>query len=212
MFTRWRSPFACALSACILTIVTPRSAPAQSVTIPLNLSIDNLLTVEAALSVDTAAIQNGQLVVNATASGSVTLNGTTAIIAAQPFTLTASATCKAGTGTLTLTTSTLTATLAGGVTATVAPETVTVSASCGRNPTLNATVSPVSATLSDGTSISTSQISASVSARAKAVLGSAICTAQNLICSLNSALAGGLITSAVDLLNQVLSTLPVAAL
>jgi hypothetical protein len=212
MFTRSRSSFACAGMVCLLTIASSRSADAQSVTIPLNLSLDNLVTVNATLSVDTAVIQAGQLVVSATASGSVTLNGTTAIIAAQPFTLTASATCKAGTGTVTLTTSTLTATLPGGVEARVAPETVTVSASCGRTPTVNATVSPVSASLSDGTSISTSQISASVSARANAILGSAICAAQNVICTLNSAIAGGLVSAAVDLVNQLLSTLPVAAI
>jgi YbbR domain-containing protein len=212
MFTRSRSAFVCAAAVCLFTIVTPRSALAQTVTIPLNLSLDNLVTVNATLTVDAAAIQAGQLVVSATASGSVTLNGTTAIIAAQPFTVTASTTCKAGTGTLTLTTTTLNATLPGGITATVAPETVTVSVSCGRSPTLNATVSPVSASLSDGTSISTSQISASISARANTALGSAICTGENVVCSLNTAIAGGLVSTALDLLNQVLSTLPVAAI
>jgi YbbR domain-containing protein len=212
MFIRSRSSFACAVAACLLTIVTARSAVAQTVTIPLNLSLDNLVTINATLSVDAAAIQAGQLVVSATASGSVTLNGTTAIVAAQPFTLTASTACKAGTGTLTVTTTTLVATLPGGITARVDPETVTVTVSCGRNPTLGATVSPVSASLSDGTSISTSQISASVSARPNTLLGSAICTAQNLVCGLNTAILGGLVSTAVDLLNQVLSTLPVAAL
>ena len=212
MFTRRRSPFACAVAVCLLTIVSPRSASAQSVTIPLNLSLDNLVTIDAMLSVDAAAIQAGQLVISATASGSVTLNGTTAILAVQPFTLTASATCKAGTGTVTLTTSALDATLPSGITATVAPETVTVTASCGRTPTLTGTVSPVSASLSDGTSLSTSQISASISSRANAALGSAICTAQNVVCSLNSAIAGGLVSTAVTLLSQVLSTLPIAAL
>jgi hypothetical protein len=214
MPTRRRSPSAFALAACLLTLLIPRSSAAQMVTIPLNLSLNNLVTINAMLSVDTAAIQDGQLVISATASGSVTLNGTTAIISAQPFTVTASATCKAGTGTLTLTTSTLNATLPSGIVARVAPETVTLSASCGRMPSLNVTASPVSVSFSDGTSISTSQISASISSRANAVLGAAICTVQNLICSLRDAIAGGagLIPTAISLLNQILSTLPTTAL
>jgi hypothetical protein len=57
MFTRSRSSFACAVLFCLLTIASPRSAHAQSVTIPLNLSLDNLVTINATLSVDTAAIQ-----------------------------------------------------------------------------------------------------------------------------------------------------------
>jgi hypothetical protein len=209
---RSTSVLAHAFTVCLIAGFLARPAAAQTLTIPLNLALDNLVTVNATLSVDAAAIQGGQLVISATASGSVTLNGTTAVIAVQPFTLTAATTCKAGTGTVTLTTSALDATLPGGVTATVAAETVTVSASCGRLPTLALTASPISATLSDGTSLSTSAISASLSAPPNTALGSAICAAQNVICTLNTDIAGGLIANAVGVLSQLLASLPTTLL
>ena len=207
-----RSVHAHALAACALVLLMSRPAAAQAVTIPLNLSVDNLVTINASLSVDVAAIQAGELVIDATASGSVILNGTTAIIDVQPFRLTAAATCKAGTGTLMLTTTALNVTLPTGITATVSPASVTASASCGRQPMLTVNASPITATLSDGTSLSTSAISASLSAPANALLGHAICTAQNLICTLTDAIAAGLVPNAVNLLSQILASLPTTLL
>jgi hypothetical protein len=172
----------------------------------LNVSLDKAVAVNATVTVAQPSIQNGQLVITGSISGSATVKGISATIPTQSIRLTASASCKAGTGTLTLSTSPLTVSLSNGIQATIAAQTLTVSATCGKTPTLTVSANPIKATISDGTVVSTSQCTVTVSSPSSTSLGAAICDFHDLICQLASLLAAnGSVDDAVTLLNQVLT-------
>jgi len=84
---------------------------------------------------------------------------------------------------------------------------ITVSASCGRTPTLTVTASPGKVTLSDKTVLSTSQCTVTLSSPASTATGSAICEIQNLICQLADILNSTTTGDPVSVLNQLLTKL-----
>lgn len=191
---------------CAVTGLAVSSGPASAQTVPVNVTLDDAATVNAALDVSNVSIVNGQAVLTGTLSGTVSIAGVSGTIPSQSFTLTASATCKSGTGTLTLTTSPITATLSNGTRATVSSSSVTISATCGKTSTLTVSTAPATANLSDGTTVKTSQCSISVSSPSSTSLGTQICDIQALICQLADDLAGESTAEVVGLLNQILSS------
>ena len=94
------------LAICYLVAITPHASATQQ-TIPLNVSLDDVLSVNATVTVLQSQITNGQLTLTATISGTAVVNGISATVSSQPLTVTASATCKGGSGTLILTTSSI---------------------------------------------------------------------------------------------------------
>jgi hypothetical protein len=194
------------LAICYLVAITPHASATQQ-TIPLNLSLDNVLSINATVTVLQSQITNGQLTLTATISGTAVVNGISATVSSQPLTVTATATCKAGSGTLILTTSTIQLSLSNGLTATVDPLMLTVTASCGKTPTLTVTASPGKVSLSDKTVLSTSQCSATLSSPSSTTIGSAVCQVQNLICQLAEILNSSATGDPIDVLNQFLTKL-----
>jgi hypothetical protein len=121
--------------------------------------------------------------------------------------LTATTTCKAGKGTIILSTTRIGATTKGSP-VTVAPATVTVSATCGRSPTLTVAADAVSASVGPAT-VSTSACELTLTGSAPTTSGTTICSLQSLICQLNELLVSTNPTPAdvLALLNQILPKL-----
>jgi hypothetical protein len=202
--------FAAAVLLATFVGVAAAAQPAASAsgdTITLDLALSEAVELDATVAVTEASVESGKLVVEGTIEGTATVLGATATIPSQPFTLVATATCRAGKGTLTLETTQLEATL-DGQTLTIEPATVTASATCGRTPTLTLTLEPLTATI-DGTTISTSRCTLTVSSPANTAIGESICTVQNLICQLADLLAqpDAAVEDLVTLLNQTLAEL-----
>jgi hypothetical protein len=87
-----------------------------------------------------------------------------------------------------------------------ATATVTATASCGNRRTLDVTAGALQASLTDGTSVSTSSCSASVPAPAGTTVGTALCDIKELICALDCAIDERDLARALELLDQVLSS------
>lgn len=208
MSVKLRVAAACVvLAAAAVTGLVTSAEPASSATgetITLNLALGDAVELDASVTVGELSVENGKLVVEGTIEGTATVLGTSATISSQSFTLVATVTCKAGKGTLTLSTTEISATV-DGQTLTIAPATVTVTATCGRTPTLTVTAEPLTATI-DGTTLSTSRCTLTLSSRANTVIAASICTVQNLICQLPDLLAqpDATIEDLIALLNQTL--------
>jgi hypothetical protein len=198
----------------LVGMLTPQSlsaSPTQQTTaqtIPLAISLDNLVSIDATVTVQQAAVQSGKLIVTASVSGTANVRGISATIVSQPITLTVAATCKGGTGTLTLTTSQIKLSLSNGTQATVDPLTVNASASTGGTRELKVTTSPARVALSDGTVLSVSQVTADLTSPPSTQVGSLIGDLHDLICQLADLLAAnGDPSQAVTLVNQILTKL-----
>jgi hypothetical protein len=178
----------------------PVAAEAQQ-SIPLDVNLGDAASLSATVTVEQGSVQNGQLVLTGSVSGSATIRGISATIDPQAITVAASATCHRGTATLTLNTSTINARLSTGLTATIAPLQIVASATCGRTPTLTVSVSAATITLSDRTVIQTSPCSVSISSPSSTALGAAICQVHDLTCDLATMLANG--ASATDIVNEL---------
>jgi hypothetical protein len=212
-------PVALLLLIALISLVVPASADAAatrasgSLKIPLNVSLGNLLSLNATVTVSNLSISNGTLTVNGSLSGTAAVNGTSATVSSHAFTLTAQATCNGTSGTLTLTTSPITLALSTGLTAQVQPLTLTVTAMCrSATSTLQVTVSPVTVTLSDGTVLAVScngcasGVVVTITTPSTTTLGNLICIIQGRICHLANLLANGESPSgAGKLLKQILS-------
>lgn len=124
----------------------------SSLTIPISVSLGSSGSVNATVTASTLSISQGTLTVNGSLSGTATLNGTSATLSSDAFTLTAQATCNGTTGTLTLTTSPIPVALSIGLTGQLQPLTLTGTATCV-SPTsaFQGTTSPITVTLSNGT-------------------------------------------------------------
>lgn len=164
-----------------LNAASPASASADE--IMLDLALSDAVELEATVTVTELTVDGGDLVVEGSIEGEATILGATAVIDTQPVTVEAETACKGGSGTLTLSTSQLDATLDEGTTATVDPATVTVSATCGKSPTLELVAEPLTATV-DGTEIETSECTLTVSSHASTSAGKVICTLKDVICEL----------------------------
>src|SRR5215217_2735441 len=81
MLTTFARSVVTTAAACALIIAVPNRA--NALTIPLNITLDDLIAVNATLTVDVAVVQTGSLVISASAAGSATLNGISATIDAQ---------------------------------------------------------------------------------------------------------------------------------
>jgi len=192
----------------VLSLLFVFSTGVSAQTIPLNVSLDNVLSVDATVTIQQSTILNGQLSLTATVSGTAVVNGVSASVATQPITVTASTTCKSGTGTLTLTTSSIVLDLSNGLRTSVSPLTIKVTASCGKTPTLTLTLSPATISISDGTVLSVSQCTVNLSSPSSTIIGNTVCTLKNTICELTDILSAGVSTSdAISKLNQILSNL-----
>jgi hypothetical protein len=194
-----------ALTGLVIPVAPSRIANQTLQTISLNVDLSDSLSVNASVAVQTLTVANNQATITGSISGTAVINGDSATISSQPITLVVTATCKAGTGTLTLNTSQITLSLSNGLTATVAPATVTASATCGKTPTLTATTSPVQASISDGTFLSVSQCTVKLSSGASTTIGHTICNLSTLICKLFDAITNN--GDIVSLLNQTLAEL-----
>jgi hypothetical protein len=190
-----------------------------SLTIPLNVSLGNSESVNATITASNLSISNGTLTVNGSLSGTATINGTSATLSSDAFTLTAQATCNGTTGTLTLTTTPIAVALAIGLTGQLQPLTLTGTATCGSaTSTLQGTTSPLTVTLSDGTvlPLSCSSCASGVTITAPSTttltLGNQICAIQGEICILANLLAtGGSPDAAGELLKQILTNVAAVA-
>jgi len=78
------------------------------------------------------------------------------------------------------------------------------SATCGKTHTLALSTSAASVSLSDGTVLTVSQISANLSAPNKTALGSTICDVQELICQLADLLATNDPAKVADAINLLI--------
>lgn len=192
------------VAALVLALVLPGHARAQ--TIPLEVSLDGAISVDAVVTIDQASIQNGQLVVTGSVSGSATVAGISATVSGS-VTLTATASCSGGTGRLVLSVTTPTTLTTGSGQATLAPFTVTLAASCGKTPSLSVSTNGLTATLADKSQVSVGSCSVSISGPASSTLGRTACDAKTLLCELADAINSGSVSDATSLLNQVLTSL-----
>jgi hypothetical protein len=145
------------------------------------------------------------------------MNGTSATLSSDAFTLTAQATCNGTTGTLTLTTTPIAVALAIGLTGQLQPLTLTGTATCGSaTSTLQGTTSPLTVTLSDGTVVpipcNECASGVTITAPSTTTLGTQICTIQGEVCELANLLAnGGSPDAAGELLKQILTNVSAVA-
>lgn len=92
--------------------------------------------------------------------------------------------------------------------ATIAAQNVTVTSGCGRRPTLGVSAAGGRVSLSDGTLLTTSPLSVSLSSPSSTLVGSAICTINEVTCSLADVLSsGGPVNDAINLLVETLNRL-----
>jgi hypothetical protein len=188
-----------------------------SLTIPLKVSLGNSESVNATVTASNLSISNGTLTVNGSLSGTATMNGTSATLSSDAFTLTAQATCNGTTGTLTLTTSAIAVALSIGLTGQLQPLALTGTATCSSaTSTLQGTTSPITVTLSDGTVLPLSCPSCAsgvtITAPSTTTLANQICTIQGEICDLATLLAnGGSPDAAGELLKQILTNVSAVA-
>jgi hypothetical protein len=104
-----------------------------------------------------------------------------------------------------VTTSAITATLSNGTTATIAPLTINVQASCTSTGSLTATTSPLQVSLSDGTQLSLSSTTITATSPRTTTVGTLLCDIEAVICQLAKDLSSGATTDAVSVLNQILT-------
>jgi hypothetical protein len=205
---------AAVVAAAALTGVLAGARPAESATIgtiAVDLALGDAVTLDAAVNVEQLTSSAGAVSVTGTIGGTATILGTSATIAAQPFTLSATTTCKAGMGTLQVTTGPISASK-NGTPITIAGATLRVAATCGRSPTLDVAAGAVSAT-AGGTKVSTTPCAITITAPARSTVGTAVCSLQNVICQLNEVLAAPnpSATDIIGLLNQAIAKLNAAA-
>lgn len=191
----------------ILLCLSATTAHAQSgLTIPLNLSLSNLVSVNTTVTVEQAAIENGQLIVTASVEGTATITGITASVGTQPVTVKVSTKCKNNNARLVLETSEIVATLPTGIEAVIDPLRVTVAAGCRKFASLMVQVSPVKVSLSDGTSIAVSSVLVKATSPSDALIGSVLCEVQEIICTLDGILTRneGSVSDAIEELTTLL--------
>jgi hypothetical protein len=186
-----------------------------SLTIPISVSLGNSGSVNATVTASTLSISQGTLTVNGSLSGTATLNGTSATLSSDAFTLTAQATCNGTTGTLTLTTSPIPVALSIGLTGQLQPLTLSGTATCvSPTSTFQGTTSPITVTLSNGTVVPVpcSSCAVTITAPSTTTLANQICTIQGEICALANLLAtGGSPDAAGELLKQILTNVAAVA-
>ena len=188
-----------------------------ALTIPISVSLGNAESVNATVTASTLSISQGTLTVNGSLSGTATLNGTSATLSSDAFTLTVQATCNGTTGTLTLTTSPIAVALSIGLTGQLQPLTLTGTATCGSaTSTLQGTTSPLTMTLSDGTVVpipcNECASGVTITAPSTTTLGTQMCTIQGEICDRATLLAnGGSPAAAGELLKQILTNVAAVA-